>query len=409
MSKKKKQCIVHYDHFSLDDLSLTELRRESYNRLIQSKDARLQLGGANVHQKQINSIPNEFAEGELYAHRQCYQTFTKAMSVAASRAKNSNVSPLKRRKRSADSSGAFFPNKCMKCDSNRPIKVKGQKQDMKVLQTFSACQTLQDAAKLQKDEAMILAISGQDLIAKEFKMHPKCYREYTRICTKQQPSNEALAGLPMEDREQVTNSSTSFEAVCEFIQNHVISGSQFVSLKILTEMYGFDSNDSRLRCKVKKRLEKQFGGSIIFVRVSYHETEIIVSQLALSTTTISSYMKGNKEFILKEAASTLRSDIKSMIENAPELPWPPSADSLGLDGRQPPKSVSEFILNVIHSTNHSPGDEVRRYVESFSQDLVHAVSRGNFLTKKHVLLGTGLHSLTGQKIPIKVERSLLKS
>ena len=41
-------------------------------------------------------------------------------------------------------------------------------------------------------------------------------------------------------------------------------------------------------------------------------------------------------------------------------------------------------------------------MNSFSQDLVHAVSRGNFLTEKHVLLGTGLHSLTGLKTPIKL-------
>ena len=43
-----------------------------------------------------------------------------------------------------------------------------------------------------------------------------------------------------------------------------------------------------------------------------------------------------------------------------------------------------------------------RYVSSFAQDVVHAVSRGQFLTAKHILLGAGLHSLTGQKLPIKL-------
>ncbi len=41
-------------------------------------------------------------------------------------------------------------------------------------------------------------------------------------------------------------------------------------------------------------------------------------------------------------------------------------------------------------------------MDSFAQDLVHAVSRGNFLTEKHVLLGTGLHSLTGLKQPVQI-------
>ena len=41
-------------------------------------------------------------------------------------------------------------------------------------------------------------------------------------------------------------------------------------------------------------------------------------------------------------------------------------------------------------------------MDSFAQDLVHAVSRGSFLTEKHVLLGTGLHSLTGLKKPVQI-------
>lgn len=45
---------------------------------------------------------------------------------------------------------------------------------------------------------------------------------------------------------------------------------------------------------------------------------------------------------------------------------------------------------------------MKRYASSISSDLVHAISKGKFLTEKHVLLGTGLHSLTGQKVPIKL-------
>ena len=41
-------------------------------------------------------------------------------------------------------------------------------------------------------------------------------------------------------------------------------------------------------------------------------------------------------------------------------------------------------------------------MSSFSQDLVHAVSRGNFLTEKHLLLRTGLHSLNGLETSIKL-------
>ena len=197
-------------------------------------------------------------------------------------------------------------------------------------------------------------------------------------------------------------SNTNFEAVCDFVRGHVIGRNQCVSMKILTEIYGFDKDDNRLRGKVKQRLEKEFRDEILFLSTCYHEVQIIVSKSTLTNTTLASFMKDSKKFILSEAASVLRSDIVHMIEHAPDLRWPPTAEALSLEKRQPPPSVKTFLTNVVHDTNHKPGDVVERYVNSFAQDLVHAVSRGKFLTQKHVLLATGLHSITGLKMPIKL-------
>ncbi len=63
----------------------------------------------------------------------------------------------------------------MKCDMSNPLKAKGKKQDIKVLQTLSSFESIQNAAKLHNDQDMLIRINGQDLIAKEFMMHPKCY------------------------------------------------------------------------------------------------------------------------------------------------------------------------------------------------------------------------------------------
>ena len=130
------------------------------------------MGGSNLHQTQANCIPATFTEGEDYVHLQCYQKFTKAISVLAERrsrprhpGSKGRSSPLKRKKRSRESAGVLFPNRCMKCTSSCPLKVKGKKQDHRVLQTFSACRMVKRAAELQKDEEMLLAIKDQDLIA----------------------------------------------------------------------------------------------------------------------------------------------------------------------------------------------------------------------------------------------------
>ena len=45
-------------------------------------------------------------------------------------------------------------------------------------------------------------------------------------------------------------------------------------------------------------------------------------------------------------------------------------------------------------------DTVNRYIDSFCSDIMYAVSKGKFLTYKHVAMALALHSATGQKLPI---------
>eukprot|EP00794_Sanderia_malayensis_P000996 gene996-312_t len=405
MAEGTHKCTIHYEQLITDEQSLTQLTNETYSKLLASKTARIKLGGGNVHEEQSNSIPDRFIEGEQFVHRQCYQNFTKAISVYRKRSallkskRGTQLSPLKRKKRSHEKAGNLFPNVCMKCKSSRPLKVKGQKQNLRVLQTFSSCRMVKRAAELLKDDDMLLVVTGHDLIAKEFKMHPNCYKDYTRVCSRQVPTaSQSLAEGDSDNHEE----KTDYESVCNFVDKHIINGNQSVSLKVLTEMYGLNKEDNRLRGKVKQRLLKTFGEKIIFVSVSYHEAQIVLSNDALSQTTLASFIRGSSNFILKEAASIIRAEIQEMISNAPELPWPPTPETLGDERRKPPAKVKEFLTNIIHSTHHTPGDEVHLFVDSFSSDLVHAVSKGQFLTQKHVALGTGLHSLTGQKTVIKV-------
>ena len=277
--REARGCIIHYDHLLTENPVLSPLTNETFARLVESKNARIELGGSNLHEAQANSIPARFIEGEYYVHRQCYQKFTKAISVLAekrSRPKHAGSkgrpSLLKRKKRTGETLGILFPNRCMKCTSSRPLKVKGKKQDLRVLQTFSSCRMLKRAAELQNDEEMLLAITDQDLIAREFKMHPQCYKEYTRVCSKQSTrANQPEVSNVNEDETSTSQKTkTNFESVCAFVQQHVIDGNQSISLKVLTDIYGFDKEDSRLRAKVKKRLEQAFAEKIVFVPRRVH-------------------------------------------------------------------------------------------------------------------------------------------
>ena len=180
---------------------------------------------------------------------------------------------------------------------------------------------------LQRGVEMLRQATGEDLIAKEFKMHLNCYKEYTRVCSKQ--SLGGVSSLSVDEgSKNETRTGNNFKTVCSFIMDHVIGGHQSVSTKVLTEMYGFDKEDSRPCSKVKQRIENEFGDKIAFVSIRYHEPQIVVSRSALEDTCVSNFIKENKKFILKESARHLRSDITEMISKAPELPWLPTTEAL---------------------------------------------------------------------------------
>ena len=91
---------------------------------------------------------------------------------------------------------------------------------------------------------MLLTITGGDLIAKEFQYHERCYQNYVRDLSK------PLKSEAKED--PVSSSSNSLEKLRKLVKDHVIEGGQSVSIELLTEVFGFDSEDSRLHNKVKR-------------------------------------------------------------------------------------------------------------------------------------------------------------
>ena len=58
---------------------------------------------------------------------------------------------------------------------------------------------------------MVLAVNSVDLIAKEFKKHDKCYRDYTRVIYSE-----------FKDQQQSVYDSGNYEAVCKIIADQVI-------------------------------------------------------------------------------------------------------------------------------------------------------------------------------------------
>lgn len=404
-----KSCVVHYKGSKKKENSLP-LTREKYDRLIEARAAREQLGGGNRHE-QGKTIPDTFQDGSYACHPSCYKRYTMAISMAKTSALKRKpdvelTPPSAAKKRRASLSAAvLFPEHCMHPDclsTERRVFGKGPhgktRQGPVQLLTMNACQTILESAIALRDEEMLTKIRGQDLIAREFKMHRSCFRAYTRIV-----SVNRRTMTPDTDGQDEPNPDW-LRRLQQFVSDNIIRSGRSVSLRLLTDVYGFDSDDSRRRAKVKEILQKIFPEQLLFVTVDYHSVQVVISLSSITNVDAKGFVKDNDRLCFGRVCEVLQLEMDEVIQNADPLPWPPTPESLrGPDRKVPPRLI-EFIVDVLHrkDSHHLPGIETKRLAESYSQDILFGYSGGAFMTEKHVELGTGLHSLTGLKIPVAI-------
>ena len=294
----------------------------------------------------------------------------------------------------ATSSRGLFPNVCMVC-KKKDLKVKGVRQPLSKIVTETAERKVQEAAKARNDLEMIGAITGTDLIAKEFQKHEKCYLEYTRVTRKK--------------AEETTGSSEDqqlgdYEAVLSLVENDIIGGQQCLSMETLMIKYTGNSGTKQGGYKLKERLSKSFGDQLVFLQAAYHSAQVVISSKCLHHQILSRNSPSIQQFTIKRAALYLQESVLKFLEDVDPLPWPPTVESLASRERQYPELLELLFKELLSpkGSHHLTAERVDRLIDSFSQDIMHAVSKGKYLTAKHASLGLGLHSMTGQKLPITI-------
>ena len=90
---------------------------------------------------------------------------------------------------------------------------------------------------------------------------------------------------------------------------------QAISMALLREAFGLETNDNRYRYKLKECLTNGYRNKIMFVKSHYHHPEIVIGADSIN----SNLLLNNKDVIIKEAAQLLRSDIMEYLNNLPEM------------------------------------------------------------------------------------------
>lgn len=394
-------CVVHYDSLDTSSDKLIRPSANTFETLLECKKIRESLGGENHHIDQCNKIPENLGEIEYFYHRKCFQKFVYAKTLLKRKTSqdgcqgsNSKLQKSTRQSDEATGSRGLFPNICMIC-KQKELRVKSVRQSLSRIVTDTAERTLKEAAIAHNDLEMMTAVTETDLKAKEFQKHEKCYLDYTRVVRKTAESTEG----GNDDKQ-----SGDYNAVLSLVDSDIIGGQQCLSMETLMTRYCGNIGTRQSRHKLKERLTKSFGDQIVFLQAEYHISQVVISKECLHNQMISGSSTRIQQSALKRAASFLQESVLSFLEEADPLPWPPTVESLVSRERQYPELLQLFFKELLSfkGSHHVTAERVDRLTDSFCQDVIHAVSKGKFLTPKHASLGLGLHSMTGQKLPITI-------
>ena len=114
------------------------------------------------------------------------------------------------------------------------IKVGHKFQLPKKSLTLDAANNIKKVSEMIEDEELLLEITEVDLVAKEFKRHDKCYRDYTGV-------------LDATKTKTPANEKGNFEDVRHLIKDDAIASQKCVSMNVLIVVYGIGKDQHQYR------------------------------------------------------------------------------------------------------------------------------------------------------------------
>ena len=116
-----------------------------------------------------------------------------------------------------------------------------------------------------------------------------------------------------------------------------------ISMRILHDLFGANTEDTRYRSKLKARIQAAYPDKLFFLTVDANTAEVVTS--AFANAIKSHTLINDREHYLMQAAECLRQDILDYAQSIPDLTWPPSINEVSSDARKPPESLQSFLRN----------------------------------------------------------------
>ncbi|XP_066933544.1 uncharacterized protein [Clytia hemisphaerica] len=404
-------CIIHYENRN-NYSTIKKLSQRNIERILEAKEKRTKLAGDFEHKDQIRQIPDEIDENLHGIHlNPCYKRFTVVLGDRRFSETTDNVAePVERKRRrlsSPDTSVSpadLFGKECQLCGKER-VQVKGSRIKPHKILTRVAEAAIKNAAK-SKDPVHYFDIVNVDLVTKDYKVHNSCYKRFvkpTTVATKSNKSSTSSASSTSNGNEEKIGcpsyETSNFAEVKEFVSDVILGDQRAVSIASLHEIYGLGIGDSRYRSKLKQRLKAEFSDKICFLSSEDNKPEIVVATESLTST---SRLYHDPERIVSKAGEIIQEAIQQKFKDTPELTWPPDLDVINSQTFKPPNILLKLIKTILTTSKNraSRSMSIDRLTHSIAEDIVFCCMKGKVFQTKHLLLGLGLHNLTGSRMVI---------
>lgn len=398
-----QDCVVHYSHIHFTK-TFREVTETDLSALQDCKRIRQSIGGEDHHVTQCQQIPDSL-DKKYMVHKECFKKFTKSRAIAKWRKHNgeeyhvNSKIPRFNREKSLSLYGdniikLDYTNLCIICRSQK-MKVRGKEQCLSKFVNLEE-RAFKNAVLAKNDTEMKTLIESIDLSSSGHVKHEKCFNDYTNIPCKKSPNDDQKSNR------------RDFTAVSQIIEQDIITSFKCVSMETLLAAYGKEKNQREYRL-LQHQIATKYGGSLLFLNQGYQLSHLIINKECLDKRSVTKSSAPSYDSIVKQAARILRECVEDCIKKSVKLIWPPSLDNL--KDRKPPSLLTTFFNFLLHGSSNSNDTKAKGdggelgLVESFSNDILYAVSNGTYLTLKHCSIGLGLHCMTGNKESIeKVSR-----
>lgn len=412
VSPTKEECILHKPSTKVDiKEKLIQLQtQESWATLVAAAEIR-------NYSPILNLLPT-LSIGEIpdvKYHRKCRSLFTMKKDLDSLKRKipstdeHSDEPPQKKCTRDRKPSSRVFEKICIFCEHTKMQKHNLSREKLVMATQLRVDETLRKCAT-QLNDSRILALTSRDMVAAEAHYHRSCYKKYTNATATSSNNKHDIEG-DQEEKHYKEIEEESYKELIKFFKTSIIPNKQVIPVSSLKDKLvasikskGIKEVKESSKTHIKRNLLKHLGHCIKIV--SDHEGKSIVVS---NSVTVEDLVKENQHLkkqlnkwettsnyqnVIEIASTHLRAEIK---KDSKETPWPYHPHHADPESFIVPDYLKRFFLNLLtdKGNKQDPPERVLRLIQSFSQDLIYAVTCGKQKTPKHVLLTYAVKTLTG--------------